>query len=107
AAGGVEVLVGGGDDPGVGTNRLPAPDPGELALRQDAEALRLEPERHVGDLVEEERPARGRLELADAPFHGAGERATLVAEELALEQLVRDGGAVDGDERAAPVGMIV
>ena len=31
----------------------------------------------------------------------AGERAALVAEQLALEQVLRDRGGVDGDERAA------
>ena len=58
-------------------------------------------ERHVADLVEEERAAVRGLELADAPLVGAGERAALVAEELALEELVRDRRAVERDERAA------
>ena len=39
------------------------------------------------------------LELADAAPIGTGERPLLVAEELALEELLGDGGAVDGDER--------
>ena len=46
-------------------------------------------------------PALGELDLADAVVDGAGERAALVAEELALEERVREGGAVDGDEAAA------
>ncbi len=34
-------------------------------------------------------------------LHGVGEGALLVPEELALEQVLRDGAAVDRDERAA------
>src|SRR5947209_2400462 len=35
---------------------------------------------------------------------GAGERAAPVAEQLALEHLARDGGAVEGDERLLRAG---
>ena len=50
---------------------------------------------------EKERAAVALLELADALRKRAGERALLVAEELAFQQVFRDGGAVDGDERFA------
>ena len=40
-------------------------------------------------------PAVGHLELADLLFGRAGERAALVAEELGLDQLFRNGRAVD------------
>src|SRR5207244_156110 len=53
-------------------------------------------------LVEQNGPAMGELELAELPRGGAGERAPLVAEELALEQLARQRRAVDGDERLGP-----
>ena len=43
-------------------------------------------ERDLADLVEEERAAVGLLEAALAARDGAGERALLVAEELALEE---------------------
>ena len=72
----------------------------ELALLQHAQELRLQVERHVADLVEEERAAVGQLEAAARSRDRAGEGALLVAEELALEQLARDRGAVDRDERA-------
>ena len=51
--------------------RLAAADARELALLEHAQELRLERQRHVADLVEEERAAGGRLELADAPLDGA------------------------------------
>jgi hypothetical protein len=40
------------------------------------------------------------LEAARSVANRTRERATHVAEELALEHLMRDGAAVDGDERA-------
>src|SRR5437867_10585776 len=62
--------------------------------------LRLEGERQVADLVEEERtPAR----LHEEPLARrvrVGEGAAHVPEELALDQRLREGRAVDGDEGA-------
>src|SRR5213079_3657527 len=103
----LEVLVGGGDDAHVGADRLPAADARELALLEDAQELRLERERHVGDLVQEQRAACGGLELADAPLDRAREGAALVAEELTLEELVRDGRAVERHEGSAARGVVV
>ena len=69
--------------------RLVAADALDLALLQDAQQLGLHGQRHVADLVEEERAAARALELA-APLLGrAGERAGLVAEQLALDELAR------------------
>ena len=58
--------------------------------------------RHLADLVEEESAAAGRLELAARALGRAREGAALVAEELALEERLGDGRAVDRDERPAP-----
>ena len=79
------------------TCSLPTRD--DLAVLQRAQHLGLRGEVHVADLVEEERAAVGLLEEAALARLGAGERAALVAEELALDQLARDRGAVDLDER--------
>ena len=65
-----------------------AADAAELALLEDAEELGLDAGRHLADLVEEERAAVGELEAARAAVAGAGEGAALVAEELALEQVL-------------------
>ena len=59
-----QVLVRRRDDADVGGLQLAPADAGELALLQDAEQPRLGVERHVADLVEEQRPAAGLLELA-------------------------------------------
>ena len=107
ADGALEILVRRRDDADVGADRLATTDPRELALLEHAQELGLERERHVADLVEEEGATGRGLELADAALDGAGERAALVAEELALEQLVGDRGAVEGDERPAAIGMVM
>ena len=75
-----------------------AADALEDALLQHAQQLHLHGQAHVADLVEEQRAALGDLEAALARGDGAGERALLVTEQLALEQLGGNGAAVDGDE---------
>jgi hypothetical protein len=103
----LEVLVRRRDDAHVDPDRLRASDALDLALLQDAQDLGLGRQRHVADLVEEDRPAVAELELADPLARGAREGALLVAEELALDQVVGDGGAVDGDERlGGPVAVL-
>ena len=52
-------------------------------------------------------PAVGQLELA-LPLHvGPGERPLLVAEQLALQQRLGDGAAVDGHERGGCAGCLL
>ena len=70
----------------------------------DAQELRLKRERHVRDLVQEQRPAVGKLEAAPSIGQGIGEGALDVAEELRFEQGFRYGGAVDPDERLRAAG---
>src|SRR5690606_15057746 len=64
----------------------------------DAQELRLQLERQLADLVEEERAAVGGAEAPGALAGRARERALVVPEELALEQPLGDRGAVDDDE---------
>ena len=63
------------------TVRLP-PTRAQLALLQHPQELHLHRQRHVADLVEEERAAVRLLETPQARLLRAGERAALVAEEL-------------------------
>src|SRR5690606_32920010 len=96
-----EVDVGGGDqadiDGPVATAGAQALD---LALLEHAQELDLHVARDLADLVEEQGAAVSGLEAALARAGGAGEGALLVAEELAFEDGLGDGGAVDGDEGA-------
>ena len=73
----------------------------DLAFLQHPEQLRLERQRHLGDLVQEQGAAVGDVEEPALLFGGAGEGATLVAEELALEQVLGERGAVLRHEELA------
>ena len=75
-------------------------EPLELALLQHAQELRLRREAHLADLVEEQHAAGRQLDLARLGLLRARERAALVAEQLRLEQLLRQRGAVQRDERS-------
>ena len=75
----------------------------DLALFEKTQELGLDVERHVANLVEEERPARGRPDEALLVGHRTGEAAAPVAEQLAVGQLARHRGAVERQEgRGAP-----
>ena len=99
---GLEVAVGGGDDAHVGLQSAGTADALELALLEDAQELRLQERAHLGDLVEEERAAGGLLDATDLARDRAGERALLVAEQLRLEELLGQRGAVDRHQRLGP-----
>ena len=60
----VEILVRRGDHAHVDADRRLAADAVELAFREHAQQPRLQRERHVADLVEEQRAAVGLLEAA-------------------------------------------
>ena len=95
------------DEPHVDLDRRRAADGDDLALLEDAQQLHLDRERRLADLVEEERAAARDLEHAVLVADRAREAPLHVAEELALEQVLRQRAAVDRDERgvrpAAPV----
>ena len=57
----------------------------EFALLQNAQQLGLRGGVQIADFIEEDRAAVGQFELASARGDGAGERALLVAEQLAFE----------------------
>ena len=95
-----EILVGGGNDPNVHRLRLAAHS-GDLPLLQDPQELRLDVVGELVHLVQKDSALIRHLKFTDpaAPL-GAGEGSLLIAEELALHQSLRDGGAVDGDHGA-------
>ena len=76
-----------------------APDPHHLAVLHHAQQSHLGGERELANLVEKERAAVGLLEPALPPGRRASEGALLVAEELRVDQLRRNGAAVDATER--------
>ena len=93
-----------GDDADVDLLGLAVADAEDDALLQRAQELHLEVQRQLADLVEEERALVGAWNLPGAARDRAGEGALHVAEELALDEVLGDGAAVDGDERARSRG---
>ena len=63
---------------------------------------------HLADFIEKECPGIGQIELAQLLTDGAGKGPGLVAEQLAFQQFVRNGGAIHFDEwLLAAAGMAV
>ena len=85
-----EVAIRRRHQPDVDADRPGAAEPLELLLLQHAQQLRLQLQRNVADLVQEQRAAVRELEATDALRDRAGERALLVPEQLALEQARRE-----------------
>lgn len=107
APGGNHIAVGGGDHPGGELNDLGATHSLEFMFLHDSQERRLGVERHVPDLVQEDGPVVGLLELADPALRCAGERALLMTEELAFDQGLGERRAVDRYERAAAPGTVM
>ena len=90
--------------PDVDRDRFVPADALELLLLQQPQHLALRGGRHVADFVEKNRAAVALLEPADVPAVGAGEGPLLVAEQLAFQQRVGQGRAVDRHEAVARDG---
>src|SRR6187397_1243008 len=75
-----KIAIGRGDEAEIDLNSTSSADSFELALLQDAEQLRLQRGRQLADLVEKQRAAGCRLELALLHRRGAGECAFFMAE---------------------------
>ncbi len=103
-----EIPVAGGDDPHIQRDHLAAAEPLHLFLLQHPQQLGLQPQIHLGDLVEQQSPPLRLLELAGAPLHRAGKRPLLIAKQGRLQHVLRNGGAVDGDKGLlGAVGVVV
>ncbi len=95
---GVEILVRGGDDAHVGPDQFASADAVELALGQHAQQPRLQQQRHVADLVQEERAAIGLFEASCVTTRRAGEGAGFVAEQFRLQQFRGNRRGIERDE---------
>ena len=93
----VEILIRRGEDTTIDPQGRFAAHAGELTVLEHVQELGLERPVQIPDLVEEDRAGVRGLELADLQLVRPGERPALVAEQLALEELARDGRAVDLD----------
>src|SRR5690606_29970349 len=93
-----QVPMGRRDDPHVDGDLLLPTHPREGPLLKDAQQMDLHARRDLAQLVEEERAPIREFEAPELAADRPGERALLMSEELALQQGLGDGGAVDGDE---------
>ena len=99
-----EIAVRGRNDPDIDGARTRLAEAHDLPGLEHPQEARLRRLRHLGDLVEEERASVCRFEPTYAIGVGPRERASGMAEELALEQRLRQGSAVRGHERAVGSG---
>ncbi len=76
----------------------------DLAFLQCAQQLGLQAHVHFADFVQQQGAAAGGLELANTAGEGAGEGALLVTEQFRLQQVLRDRGAIQCNERAGGRG---
>src|SRR5262249_19331377 len=96
---GFEVPIGRGDDACLYRQRTVAAKAGCSSILEHAKQLGLRCQRKLADLVQKQRSPFGCLERAAPRGRRAGERAPLVAKELAFDQGFRQRSAVEGDER--------
>src|SRR5688572_5653048 len=95
----LKIGVGGGQHADVHGQRPRLANRQNLSLFEEAQQLRLHVERHVTDLVEEQRAADRRSDEAWLIGHGAGEAAAPVPEQLAAGEVARHRRAVEREER--------
>src|SRR5688572_7908187 len=79
----------------------------DLPRLEHAQELGLRGKRHVADFVEQECPVIGGLYQTELVAVGTGEGTLLVAEELALDQVLGQRGAVDRGKLPSPSALVV
>ncbi len=100
---GDDVGIAGRDDADIQGDDVVRTEAHDLLRFQDAQELRLDARRHAVDFIEEYRPVVGHFKEAGlAFFAGARKGPANIAEELAFQEVCRQGGAVDGHERRVP-----
>ena len=94
-----QISVGGYDQPEIQLNAPVAGQPLNGLFLNQLQKLGLNMGRQLADLIQKQRSVVGQLDLADlAALLRAREGALLIAEELALEEIIGDAGAVDRDK---------
>ncbi len=98
---GVQIMIGRDDHTHVHLDFRLTADRTHLPLLQHAQQFRLQARTDVPDLVEKKRAAVRPLKQPAHVCGGAGERALYMTEQLRIEQFLRQGTAVDRNERTA------
>ena len=94
-----KVAMSAGDDPDIHAHLFAAPQRIKLPIVKNRQQLDLQLQGQVADFGEENGAALRKAEHAGLVAVRPGERPALVAEEFRLEQGLRNGAAVDLDER--------
>src|SRR5262249_42371231 len=95
-----QIAIGGANDARIDGNLLAPTDSLDDALLKEPQELHLQRQRHVADLVKEQRSALSQFDLAlDLP-HRTRKGALLVSEEFAFQQGLGYGPAIDNDKRS-------
>ena len=94
-----QILVCCADDAHVHLYRSTSADALDNLVLQKAQQFDLQRVRQVANFVEKERATMGRFDLTDRLTDRARKSAAFVAEQLALQQRLRDRRAIDRDER--------
>src|SRR5580692_4344272 len=95
---GLEITIRRRDDADVDRHLARRAEGSNGPLLQDAKELGLKRERHVADLVQEDRTPRRLRKEPHVRLLGIRKRAACVTEQLALEEGLGHGCAVDGHE---------
>src|SRR5262249_46466901 len=98
----LQILVGSGDQACLKLERINTSNPAEFAFLQHPQQFRLQLEGQVADFIQEYGPAIHHLELAGTAISCAGEGATLMAEQFALDETLRNRRTIDRHERRTP-----
>src|SRR5207247_510978 len=102
------MTVGGGNDPYVHLDGAISSHPLQLAFLEDAKQFGLDGGGNLADFIQENRAAMRQFKAPLAFVQRSSESSFLVAKKLALDEVLRNGSAVDFDKggvgpRALPV----
>ena len=101
---GLQISIRRSDQPHIDLDLNAATNALDLALLQDAQKFDLHIEGNFGQFVEKQSAAVGLLKAASAPGVRPGKGTFFVPEQLALDQALVEGGAVDGDKGVVGAG---
>src|ERR1700693_2481722 len=102
-----ELPIGGSDHAQVHVNVANATQPPEVLLLERPQEFGLDHDGHLADLVQKNGAAGSDFENTCLRRAGVGKRALLVTEQLAFEQCLRNGGAVERNKGSLPAPAYV
>src|SRR6185312_11647051 len=102
-----QIAVGRGEQPHIHFERFGASQALELSLLEHPQELYLDGSRHIANLIEEQRAFIRQFEFSRLAGKRARKRSLFEAEQLAFKESVRNGGAVDLDERPGGAARVL